>query len=203
MGFATRSGEFFGIVLLCGLGALAQTSVTVVVNDGVKIKPATLLKAEQEASRLFHSAGISIRWLHCAKSDVCRRQLLPNEYVLHIVPTGKTHDQFVYGEAFLGEDGRGQYSDVFFDRIDAVSGNIDVGQLLGVVAAHELGHLLLGSQAHSRMGIMQPVWEQDCVRKLGMGMLMFTPEQARLMRQRIDSESPTQFEASSRAGRRY
>ena len=203
MGFASRCGGFLGIVLSCALGLMAQTSVTVVVNDSVKVKPAVLHTAEQEATRLFRSAGISILWLHCAKTDACRRPLLPNEYVLHIVPTGNTKSDFVYGVAFLGEDGRGRYSDVFFDRIRMTPGNIDVGRLLGVVAAHELGHLLLGSTAHSTVGIMEPVWEEDCVRRVGMGALHFTPEQARLMRQRIGLEEPAQVEASSRQSRRF
>ena len=203
MGFAGKCGGIFGIVLLAGIGLMAQTSITVVVNDTAKIRPAVLLTAENEAARLFHSAGISVRWLHCAKTDACRRQLLPNEYVLHIVPNGKTQGDFVYGVAFLGEDGHGKYSDIFFDRIRMAPANIDTGKLLGVVAAHELGHLLLGSRAHSLVGIMQPVWEQECVRKLGMGMLLFTPEQARLMRQRIGPEEPAQVEASSRRSWRF
>lgn len=182
---------------------MAQTSITVVVNDSAKVKPPILLTAEKEATRLFQSAGISIRWLHCAKSDACQRPLLPNELVLHIVPNGKTQDDFVYGVAFLGEDGRGQYSDVFFDRIRMTPGNTDVGRLLGLVAAHELGHLMLGSRAHSKAGIMQPVWERDCVRKLEMGTLFFTPEQARLMGQRLGPEEPAQFEASSRVNRHF
>lgn len=182
---------------------MSQTSITVVVNDSAKVEAAILVKAEKEATRLFDSAGISIRWLHCAKTDACRRALLPDEFVLHIVPTGKTRDNLVYGEAFLGEDGRGKYSDVFFDRIRTTPGNIDVGRLLGLVAAHELGHLLLGSRAHSRVGIMMPIWEKDCVRWLGMGMLRFTPEQARLMQQRIGPQEPVHFEAASRESRRF
>lgn len=192
MGFVGKCGGCIGSVLLWAVAAAGQGSISVLVNDSAGVQPAVLRRAEAEASRLFAAAGISIRWLDCRETDACRRTLLRDELVLHIVRNGKTPSKFAFGEAFLGDDGRGQYSDVFFDRIKAADVNTDIGQLLGVVAAHELGHLLLGSKAHSRVGIMEPVWEQDCVRKLGMGMLLFTPEQARLMRRRIGEENQLQ-----------
>jgi len=48
--------------------------------------------------------------------------------------------------------------------------------------AHEIGHLLLGPNGHSSGGIMQPQWEPRQVRHLMMGTLLFTTEQAKLMR---------------------
>jgi len=185
MGFR---GNFLGIagsVLLFVVGAAGQSSITVLVNDSAGVGRDVLEKAEMEASRLFEDAGIWIRWEHCNETDACRRRLLRDEFVLHIVPNGKTQSEFVFGEAFLGEDGRGQYSDVFFDRIQLAPENIDVARMLGVVAAHELGHLLLGSRAHSHIGIMEPIWGKSTIRRVGMGTLLFTPDQARLMRRRI------------------
>jgi hypothetical protein len=57
--------------------------------------------------------------------------------------------------------------------------------LLGTVAAHELGHLLLGSHAHSSIGIMTPHWEPETLRRMNMGGLLFTREQASRMQERI------------------
>ena len=54
--------------------------------------------------------------------------------------------------------------------------------ILGCVMAHELGHLLLGSNSHSDRGIMLSRWEVNQVRHLMMGALLFTPEQSKLMR---------------------
>jgi len=198
MGFVGTFGQFLGSVLLCAVAGAGQSSVTVVVNNSAKVRPDVLSKAEAEAARLFLEAGISIHWLHCGETDACRHSPVPNELILHIVPTGKTQNNFVFGEAFLGEDGRGQYCDVFFDRIKAARQNTDGGWMLGVVAAHELGHLLLGSRAHSRVGIMEPVWEQESVRKLSMGLLLFTPDQARFMRRRIAEEDRPQVHSFSK-----
>ena len=192
MEFSNRWGLAFASVLLWGSIASAQdtsSQITVLVNDSASVDPSVLRQAEREAARLFEAAGIEIQWVNCAETDECRHILGPKEFVLHIVPMGNTRSDFVFGEAFLGEDGRGQYSDVFFDRLRQTEGDVDLALLLGAVSAHELGHLLLGSNSHSRIGIMEPRWKTDSLRRIGMGMLRFTPEQARSMKTRITGET--------------
>lgn len=195
MGFRSRVLLRFAInVLLCGRIGWAQsfetTRITVLVNDSVGVKPAVLKRAEAEAARLIRQARIEIRWARCGETSDCRRPPRADEFVLHIVPNGKTHGDFVFGEAFLGPDGRGKYVDVFFDRIREMQ-DIDIGQLLGAVAAHELGHLLLGSRSHSLIGIMVPIWRTESLRKIAMGDLRFTPEQQKLMNSRLLDERAT------------
>jgi predicted Zn-dependent protease len=192
MEFSNRWGLALASVLLWSSIATAQdtsTQIAVLVNDSVGVESWVLRQAEREAARLFEAAGIEIQWVHCAETDECRHLLGPKEFVLHIVPMGNTRSDFVFGEAFLGEDGRGQYSDVFFDRLRQAEGDIDLALLLGAVSAHELGHLLLGSHAHSQVGIMEPRWKSDSVRRIGTGTMMFTPEQARRMKTRITAET--------------
>jgi hypothetical protein len=190
MGFSRRWELGLASVLLWGSVATAQdksSGITVLVNDSAGVKPSVLKQAEREAGRLFEAAGIEIRWVNCAQTNECRRILGPEEFVLHIVPGGNTRSDLVFGEAFLGEDGRGQYSDVFFDRLKQAQGDVNLALLLGAVSAHELGHLLLGSNSHSAIGIMEPRWGQQGLRSVGMGRLLFTPEQARSMRNRISA----------------
>lgn len=195
MGFSRGWELVLASVLLWGGGgggvATAQdcgSPITVLVIDSASVKPSVLRKAEREAGRLFEAAGIEIQWVNCAETDECRGALGPKEFELHIVPGGRTRSDFVFGEAFLGQDGRGQYSDVFFDRLQQAHGDVDLALLLGAVSAHELGHLLLGSNSHSRIGIMEPRWQEDSVQKIGKGMLLFTQEQGELMRKRIQEE---------------
>jgi hypothetical protein len=176
-------------------GSLAWTQandsshITVFVNDGVGVDRAILKRAEAEATRLFRPAGIAIRWKNCAETSDCRRPPRTNEFVLHIVAQGKVRSDLVYGEAFLGSDGKGAYADVFFNRLWRVTGRLNVGQLLGAVSAHELGHLLLGSHSHALAGIMEPSWGPESLRRISMGTLTFTPEQQRSMRTRHQPES--------------
>lgn len=180
-------------VLLCGSMASAQyqgsAGITVLVNNSAGVKPQVLRHAESEAARLLRPAGVSIRWVHCGTTADCRRPLRSNEFVLHIVSNGKTLSDLVFGEAFIGPDGLGKYADVFFDRVRDGSGDVGVGQLLGAVSAHELGHLLLGSHSHSLVGIMQPVWGPESLRKIAKGNLAFSAEEERVMNSRVVNET--------------
>ncbi len=88
-----------------------------------------------------------------------------------------------FGVAFLAADGTGRYSDVFWKRAQELhaNSNVDLGEILGSVMAHEMGHLLLGSNAHAINGIMRAHWESGELRRLAMGTLLFLPEQAKRM----------------------
>jgi hypothetical protein len=172
--------------------------ITVLVNDAARVSASVLSKAELETARIFRAAGIEISWVNCSEESAivnedCRHAPGANEFVLHIVPTGKTSTDLVFGLAFLGQDGSGRYCNVFFDRIEEASRGrgTNVSQLLGTVAAHELGHLMLGSHAHSRWGIMEPAWEEESLRQIGMGTFLFSREQSTLMKTRIGRDGLT------------
>jgi hypothetical protein len=220
MGFSNKfSNRLWGCVvavLLCAGLAVASTGdqgqITVIVIDSVGIAPAILRQGEAEAERVFRLAGIEIAWVQCVRGSTdemsaCRAVPGVNEFVLHIVPTGKTSSDSVFGEAFLAEDGSGKYSDVFFDRIEDAHRSLgaSVGLMLGAVAAHELGHLLLGSNAHSQVGIMEPVWKKEALREIGMGLLLFTADQSSLMKSRMGRAAVTVSASGvwGRAGRIY
>jgi hypothetical protein len=93
----------------------------------------------------------------------------------------------VFGVAFLSAEGTGCYSDVFFDQATELRAdwNIDLASLLGNVAAHELGHLLLGTKSHARDGIMKARWQQEELLKVRRDSLLFTKEQAEHMRGKL------------------
>jgi len=194
VGFRTKLATGIACGLLWASIVSAQTDessrIKVMVLDSVGISPAVLSRSETEASRIFRRAGVEVRWINCLKkgeAETCHHAPRLDEFMLHIVHGGKTRTDLVFGEAFLGEDGTGKYTDIFFDRIRDAPGppELDTAQLLGAVAAHELGHLLLGSRAHSSAGIMQPVWEKECLRRIWMGSLLFTREQAQSMQLRF------------------
>lgn len=196
MGFDAKFIFVLLVVLLCGamdrVAAQEGSHIRVIVHDSAGVPATVLRRGEEEAGRLLRTAEIEIEWVNCALSESpgeCRRFPGANDFVLHIVPDGTTRTEMVFGESFLGEDGRGKYADVFFRRIEGIGGeHINISRVLGAVSAHELGHLLLGSHAHSAAGIMQPIWKQDTVQKIGMGTLLFTPQQCQLMRNRLGDD---------------
>jgi hypothetical protein len=171
-------------------GPTPQIIILVFDQNGLAVP--VLIEAERQATAIFRRAGINVDWRNCSlvsgQSDsACHQIQGPTQFVMTIVNRSVQPANDIFGVAFLGEHGTGKYVDVFFDNITKLRHEGGSGQasLLGAVAAHEIGHLLLGSHSHSQWGLMSPHWEVEDLRRLGMGTLMFTPEQALLMRTRI------------------
>src|SRR5262249_45047107 len=83
------------------------------------------------------------------------------------------------------------YSTIYYKRVadrahrDGIDNSVSV--LLGCVIAHELGHLLLRSTAHSPKGIMQPVCGSAQIHEALTGRLLFTKSEST----RIQSQAHT------------
>ncbi|PYX28138.1 MAG: hypothetical protein DMG77_16730 [Acidobacteria bacterium] len=200
MGFKHKTLVALLLILTAGrMSAHAQTdghntaAITIFVYNDARVPHAELDAAEQQASFIFRASGVTVDWLNCVDAheikEDCHRLLDPNEFMVHIVPTGRTSSDAVFGVAFLAEDGNGKYSDVFFDRIQDAHRIVgaSAATLLAAVTAHELGHLLLGPHAHSPLGIMSPRWGPEDLSRISIGSLRFTPEQSARMRLRIQT----------------
>jgi hypothetical protein len=170
--------------------------VNVRIYNDAEVASDTLSQAEQEATRIFANAGFEIIWLNCPCDDGApvrpvREQIEgAASLALHIMDqvAANTSDA-AFGMAFLGPGGTGRYGDVFWNRVRELQQNssVDGGVILGGVMAHEIGHLLLGSNAHAVGGIMVPHWRAPELHRISMGTLLFLPEQAKRMRARMTS----------------
>jgi hypothetical protein len=153
-----------------------------------------LVQAEQEATRVFRQAGIDNVWVECKSSipDLTRKAGCeppegPRRLALRIVPWSSKLRDSVLGTAFLSAEGEGSYSNVFYGAVQTLHNDCHVS-LAGVLAhvmAHEVGHLLLGTNAHSPTGIMRPSWQARELRSIIMGTLLFTSEQAGSMQAKL------------------
>lgn len=174
-------------------GNASSVSVTVDVFNDAATPRSVVEFAEQEASRIFIAAGLEMTWVDClAKQENvlsagCPPSRGPTHLNLRILPHGKRVKEDSFGVAFLATDGAGTYIDVFYDAVEKLhhESNTSPGRLLGHVMAHEIGHLLIGSNAHSNWGIMCPVWSRRELRGIEMGSVFFTGDQARRMRNRL------------------
>jgi len=85
------------------------------------------------------------------------------------------------------EHGFGSYCYVFQERLDvlAAAANIHPARLLGDAMAHEIGHLLKGSNSHSPQGLMSEHWSANELRAVAMASLNFTADDAVLMQTRL------------------
>jgi len=172
----------------------AVATVTVAIYDDVQLSPRVLADAEDEATRVYQKAGVAISWIECKSSRTdaephfrCQDPPSAMRLNLRIVPHASKSSDGIFGVAFLSAEGTGAYSDVFYDSVEKLDRDwhSGLGRVLGHVMAHELGHLLLGSNAHSRQGIMCPRWHGDELHLASKGALLFSEEQGRFMRERL------------------
>ena len=71
---------------------------------------------------------------------------------------------------------------------------ISTASLLAHVVAHEIGHLLLGPNMHSSLGIMRPRWKSGDFREMEIGQMVFPPDQAKILQTQLRERagSPTE-----------
>jgi hypothetical protein len=167
--------------------------LTVFVTDRAGATAGLVADAERHAERVFLRAGLNVDWVNCgggpdaSLDSRCARTIPIGDLVVRIVSRARTLSDGIFGVSFVADD-TGTYADVFFDPIQqlrALNKGPSLAAILGDVIAHELGHLLLGSNAHSREGIMQPHWQAEQLGRIAKGQMHFTPEQASKMRTKL------------------
>jgi hypothetical protein len=148
----------------------------------------------QEATKVFRKIGVDAVWMECQspKADAeraseCHPPSGPTVLALRIVPWSSKLGQAVFGTAFLSPEGEGTYCEVFYDSVEKLhqDWHVSLSRVLGHTMAHEVGHLLLGTHAHSQVGIMRPKWQGQELRRVEMGALLFTPEQGRSIQTKL------------------
>ena len=179
-----------------------------VYNDA-NVPRDTLQKAEVEAARVFHGAGIAAKWLNCEKSvapqesTACREAAFPAHLHVRIARKPLRAKEGVLGVSFLGADGAGCQADLFYERMEELekTSHANLASLLGHVAAHELGHLLLGTNSHAANGIMQARWTGQELAGINLSGLYFSSAESARMRERLsigmsaEKQSPQLAEA--------
>jgi len=188
-------------IIICSVGA-AQKSfgqnqpVNVSVFSDVSIPKHILELAEERASQIFSSAGVDVVWINCiagpsaTPDQGCSKSYGPRDLVLRITShVWSATSDATFGVAWLAADGSGRYADVFWNRAQELctNSNADLGQILGSVMAHEIGHLLLGVNSHSVSGLMQARWRDGELRRVALGTLLFSPGQGNRMRAHLSA----------------
>lgn len=191
------ASALLGSCMAWGQGAPVDSArLLVVVYDDGHVDKGVVERAEKDAERVFRQAGVSVQWRNANWEQVGNRSSVEGSLRLdlHILPRARTLRDEVFGIAFVGENGVGQQADVFYEAIEKTNSHHaqDRAVLLGAVMAHELGHLLLGSHAHTATGIMLGNWDESALRLVATGMAGFNAEQGRAMRERIAGSRTTE-----------
>ncbi|PYT70596.1 MAG: hypothetical protein DMG39_15720 [Acidobacteria bacterium] len=170
----------------------AQMTVSVYNEAGVPVD--VLRRGEHEASRIFYRAGIAVHWLNCKVpapteeiSRRCREVVFPEHLHLRIVRKSVGLKGEAMGISFQTDDGSGCYADLFYEPMEDLqkSDGADLASLLGHVAAHEIGHLLLGTNSHAAAGIMQAHWTSQELTDAAVNRMVFLKEESQRMKERL------------------
>lgn len=149
-------------------GAEPAATTTVLVYNHARVSPAILAAAEREAGRILDAAGVRIIWVECPMGSTTARQ------------------SWFEGGGFRfcdhAHSGQRLLRLCSPSRCGTAARRVRRAHYSGLRHSHELGHLLLGPNSPSSQGIMQPRWGREQVRQLLTGTLLFTPEQARVVR---------------------
>jgi hypothetical protein len=170
-------------------------TITVRIHDYVHVPPETIARAQDVTSEILREAGVEVVWLHCniavpveKRPPACAR-LGPLDFVMNLVdriqPLSPKLREIAMGLAVVPPDGgEGDLAYLSTRQASSVaheySAPLEI--VLGLGAAHEIGHLLLGENAHTSSGLMKARWGADELKRGSHGNLSFTADQSDRMR---------------------
>jgi hypothetical protein len=150
--------------------AVIIDSLMIRVYDTAGVLAGDRARAMRVAADALASARIYIEWRDCtpapAGAPPVECQAVPRSGDL-LVRIGDAPARISHGMALsLGyslidtQSGRGTLATIYRDRVNwlAAQAHAPATRLLGRAIAHELGHLVLGSNEHSENGLMRAVW---------------------------------------------
>ena len=147
-----------------------------------------LEQARPIVSRIYQAAGVDLQFGDNSVNAIPNRTLTIVLTTRKGAPAGVRVD--ATGVAPTPGDGtRGSVAYIFLDAVEefANTHRVPLAYVLGCAIAHEVGHLLLPPNAHDAGGIMRGKWHPADFPPATPGLLGFSPEQARLLRIRVES----------------
>jgi hypothetical protein len=166
-------------------------SLTVVIHNDAAIPATVLQQARAIATAIYRAIGVELDWWDPSHpgTEVTDDPAAPSAWpaaAIHVRLIGDSPDlRRRISARELGFAASGAtLATVLVKLLDQLAGNkrLNVGELLGVVIAHEVGHLLLPPNSHTAGGLMSP--DLDLFR-LEHGGVWFDEHQAALIRARV------------------
>jgi hypothetical protein len=175
--------RLLAIIFFFASAGEAQIPVTLHLFNTASVPTEVLAAAKQETSWLLRAAGVEPSWTDCPpprmNGDAPCQHLPPGGFVIGIRSehAWDSSHRVALGFALLF-DGRGDRALIDYSRVTAAATRwgIPIQVLLGHAIAHELGHLLLHSEAHGP-GLMQPTWTQGDAKRILRHKVLFSAEQ--------------------------
>ena len=166
--------------------------VVVRVYDSAGLDHETKTAALATARAAFATASIDVVWKSCppaARVSPCAAPPTGELMVRLVRPSADRSDRLVaLGDAFVDTGTRSAVlATIYVNSVFRFAGATGMAthSLLGYAIAHELGHLLLGSNIHSAHGLMRAIWREDELRRGEKADWSFTPQDIAGIRERL------------------
>lgn len=180
----------------------AKVPVTVLIYDGFGVGADDIMAARAEADGILGEAGIAPVWFHCGlidgqsqgPRDRCKSGVGADGVIVRLLRSSRLGESYrlALGEAQIDTQAHtGSIATVFVDRVTITSDRAGANArgVLGRVIAHEIGHLLIGTNHHSAKGLMRAVWtDLELRRSVGLEW-RFSTSEAQCMRATIARRS--------------
>lgn len=176
---------------------LPTAHLQVRVYDAAVLPAAAQVVALRAASTILAAAGIGTSWRPCGDvayeptASICNTPLSPSELSVRLVKLpgiASAHGELQLGYSLVDTTARaGTLATIYADRVAWLAGEaaVDMPTLVGFAIAHEIGHLLLGTNAHSANGLMRAVWSRAELKRNDAADWLFGPTDAARMRSSV------------------
>lgn len=169
----------------------ANLEIMFLIHDYVRMPVSVLNRVEARAAKVLLEIGIQSQWEtelqgcpdgranpHIPVIDI---SVLPAQMASQLNLPGKPLGYSVLLPSGVASSRAAVFYSQALDM--AKYGPASLDQLLAYAIAHELGHLLLGSAAHSNWGIMQANWgSPEVLTLISQGALYFDAQESAAMR---------------------
>ena len=179
-----------------------------VYDPGVMPAPGRAAALRTAAGALT-SALIEVSWLDCTEEQVdpaCGAPLRSAELSVRLArlparPSVRGQLQLGYSLVDMRTHD-GTLATVYVDRVEwlADQAATDSTRLLGFAVAHEIGHLLLGTNDHARTGLMRALWSRAEVQAASTADWRFSNADASAMRASLMRRKGLEFRERDAAG---
>lgn len=173
--------------------------ITLRVVNEARVDDAILRKAKEEASAILGQAGVGLVWVDCGAAaadwkdrEPCRRVRGRAEFWLRLTadrPAWTSKENLGFAD-LTGRDGSaGVYYPTIVKSAQRFSAYVRgvapsatfTPNFLGAAIVHEVGHLILGANAHTSRGVMCAEWGREELESIRLGGLSFARDQAKLL----------------------
>jgi hypothetical protein len=216
MSKTSRDAGWFSFLLSAAIAtsatwASAQSPVSplarihVRVYDYAQVPSKVLQMTEGQAGMIFRQAGLEVTWENSTppKDPSKANPISPRppdaavidlRIVAHFAPVAGMLRYDSMG--FAVPPDTATISLAWVEKLASL-GIAEEYQVLGAAMAHEIGHLFLGPNSHSPVGVMRAGWKEQDLLEASQARLTFTADQARLIRTEVRNRQEQQQTASA------